>query len=152
MNIRFPGTKNRVNQASSAPSIRAETQAAPGWLRKVAWPACALGVSLSLICGARAEEFFLMNFKGTLTVTSDNNKLVHQPIISEDVAAVNLQSIGITDTSPFVLVFHQDQSDLGDTIEVVNKTNGVFAVGVLRLYFQERLDREDGTLSKRFAY
>ena len=152
MKIRFPGKANQPNLDSTLPSIEREPKAARGWFRRLAWPACALGASLSVICGARAEQFFLMNFKGTLTVTTTDKKLVNKPITSADVAAVNLQSIGITDTNPFVLVFHQDQSDLGDTIEVVNKTNGVFAVGVLRLYFQEKLDRADGTLSKRFAY
>lgn len=120
--------------------------------RKLTLPAGAIALTLGLIGGARAEQVLLMNFKGTLTMTSPDAKLVHQPINSDALASHCLQTIGISNTGPFTLVFHQDSSDIGDTIEVVNKTNGVFACGVLRLYFQEHFERADGTLSKRFAY
>jgi hypothetical protein len=111
----------------------------------------ALAVVLA-ISGARAEQLLLMSFKGTLAKTDAAGNLVLQPVNSDTLISQCLQSVGVADTNSFALVFHQDSSDLGDTIEVVNKTNGVLACGVLRLYFQEHLERADGTLSKRFAY
>lgn len=123
-----------------------------GGFRKTAMAVGVAAVSLSLLGGAQAEQLLLMNFKGTLTMTSPDAKLVHRPMNSDALVSRYLENIGVSNASPYTLVFHQDSSDLGDTIEVVNKTNGVFACGVLRLYFQEHFERADGTLSKRFAY
>ena len=131
-----------------------ETAKKPGsllfWLPKAA-VVMALAVLLA-VSGARAEQMLLMSFKGTLATTDAAGKLVLQPVNSDTLVSQCLQSVGVSDSNAYALVFHQDSSDLGDTIEVVNKTNGVLACGVLRLYFQEHFERADGTLSKRFAY
>jgi hypothetical protein len=149
--IFFRGTGRLDNALGNAPS---NLSARPSWFRfrRLALPLGALAVLLGVICGARAEQRLLMNFKGTLTTTTSDPKLPHKPINSDGLVSHCLQTIGLTNSSPFTLVYHQDSSDIGDTIEVVNKTNGVFACGVLRLYFQEHFERADGTLSKRFSY
>ena len=126
--IFFRGT-DRLDSALGNPLPN--SSARPSWFRfrRLALPLGALAVLLGVIYGARAEQMLLMNFKGTLTTTTSDPKLPHKPINSDGLVSHCLQTIGLTNSSPFTLVYHQDSSDLGDTIEDVT---GSLTAGTIR--------------------
>jgi hypothetical protein len=104
---------------------------------------CLMGLLL-LSCQtvwAQAQDQYHIAFKGTRATTDNSGKIVSAYIdnatLVQEFAKVN----GIHDTSWLGMAYHFGGNALGDTIEIVNRTNGTPVYSVFGLYFGEDFGR-----------
>lgn len=104
-----------------------------------------------------AQNRFQFVFTGTCWTTNSSGKIVPSQITNgtllRDFANLN----GVTNTSWLALAYHVGGSDLGDTIEVINRTNGATVGTIFGLYFGESFGRmgmlsSSGKQMKRIEY
>ncbi len=84
-----------------------------------------------------------MSLAGSSATTDSSGRIVSHTLnnqsLLQDFAAAN----GLQDTSGLALAYHLHGNDLGDTIEVINRTNGASLYTLFGLYFGE-----DSTLGR----
>jgi len=110
-----------------------------------------MNIKLALTCSAlilgstvvtQAQNKFQFVFNGTSSTTDADGKIVPRSIsnatLLSDFAALN----GLHDTSWLALAYHVGGNDLGDTIEVINRTNGATVGTLFGLYFGEDFGRQ----------
>jgi hypothetical protein len=104
-----------------------------------------------------AQSKFQFVFNGTCATTDSSGKIVPRAInnatLLQDFAALN----GVGDTSWLALAYHVKGNDLGDTIDVINRTNGATVGTIFGLYFGEDFGRmlllsKSGRQMKRIEY
>lgn len=102
------------------------------WRAALLIPACLA----TLTCVAQQQPFlFHLTFRGTSFETNSAGDVISKPVtettLLEDVA----KPVGITDLSTLGLLYHVAGSPFGDTIEVVNPTNGAKLDLMFGFYF-----------------
>jgi len=114
-------------------------------------------VLLASAAAALAQSKFQFVFTGTSFTTNSAGKIVPVPITNttliNDFAALN----GVKNTSWLSLAYHVGGNDLGDTIDVINRTNGATVGTLFGLYFGEDFGRmgllsRSGKQMKRIEY
>ena len=96
-------------------------------------------VSLSLLAlglfSANAQFEFKVIFRGASYQTNGNGLVFSTPITEQTILQAAAQAGGITDLSTLALVYHVQGSSFGDTIDVVNATNGIAYKTVFGFFF-----------------
>jgi len=100
-----------------------------------------------------------LKFRGTCYETNLAGVITATPMTETSLVARLAADASITDSSWMALVYHLNSSALGDTIDVINATNGVTLNSYLGLYFgsDETLGRvaltnAEHTAQKRIDY
>ncbi len=78
-----------------------------------------------------------MLLAGSSATTDASGKIVSHALNNQTILQDFAQANGITNTSGLGLAYHIGGNDLGDTIEVINRTNGAPLYTVFGLYFGE---------------
>lgn len=110
-----------------------------------------LGVGAACILlwqlNAPAQSPFLYNLtmRGTYYQTNGSGDFVATPITDKVIVQAAAQAGGVSPSS-IALVYHLQNSGLGDTIDLVNSTNGSTLVNLFGLYFGD-----DATLGRSAA-
>src|ERR1043166_7477145 len=110
-----------------------------------------MNIKILLTCGALLAGFasagfgqnkFQFVFTGTCWTTNASGQIVPKPITNAtllgDFAAAN----GIANTAWLTLAYHLKGNELGDAIEVINRTNGASVGTIFGLYFGEDFGRQ----------
>ena len=84
---------------------------------------------------ATAQFEFQVIFRGTAYQTNGNGQVFSTPITDQTLLQQAAAAGGITDLSTLALVYHVQGSSFGDTIDVVNATNGVAYKTLFGFYF-----------------
>ena len=93
---------------------------------------CGMVLSAS---SALAQYEFKWTFRGTCYETNSSGNVITTPITEQTILQEFAQQGGITDLSTVAIVYHLHGNDLGDTIEVVNSTNGSTYTAPFGLFF-----------------
>jgi hypothetical protein len=97
-----------------------------------------------------------IKLSGTSTTTDASGHIVHLPINNRTLLRDVAKLSNLTDTSWLGLAYHVGGNDLGDTIDVINRTNGATLRTLYGLYFGEAFGRQELTTSdnhtKRIEY
>jgi hypothetical protein len=84
-----------------------------------------------------AQPLYQLSFSGSSSTTDSSGRIVARPlnnqILIKDFGATH----GVSDTSGFGLAYHVNGSSFGDTIDIVNRTNGSVVFSLFGLYFGE---------------
>jgi hypothetical protein len=78
---------------------------------------------------------YQFQFHGTAYQTNATGNIVGTPITDQTLLADRAYSGGITDLSTVAIVYHIGGGSLGDTIDIVNATNGATLTTEFGLYF-----------------
>ena len=89
-----------------------------------------------------AQSQLQINISGTCYTTDAQGRIVPTPLNNQTLLQKAAQAGGLTDTSGLGLSYHLNGNPLGDTIEVINRTNGVTLTTLFGLYFGESFGRE----------
>jgi hypothetical protein len=116
-----------------------------------------LTLAVSYICTvpARAQEMYRVSFQSACRTTDDSGKIVTRTLRNRDIIRdCAAQSwLGATNNLRGVeLVYHQNATFQGDTIEVRTVTNAVLVCEVLRVFFGTDIWSADGTTRERLAF
>jgi len=79
---------------------------------------------------------------GTCFTMDSQGRIVSQTINNQTLLQQAATADGLKDTSGLGLAYHISGNDLGDTIEVINRTNGVTLTTLYGLYFGESFNRQ----------
>jgi len=104
-----------------------------------------------------AQDKFQLVFTGTCSTTDGSGRIMPRPITNATLLQDFAKANGVTDTSWLALAYHVHGNDLGDTIDVINRTNGATAGTIFGLYFGEDFGRmsllsTSGKQMKRIEY
>lgn len=100
-----------------------------------AWIAVGL-ITFAVSSSAQNVPFlFHLTFRGTNYQTNTAGEIITTPITEMTLLQEVAAPVGITDLSTLAVVYHVRGNGLGDTIEVVNPTNGVTLDTLLGFYF-----------------
>ena len=106
-----------------------------------------------------AQNQYQFVFTGTCWTTNAAGKIVPRAISNTTLMADFAAANGVKDTSWLALAYHVGGNDLGDTIEVINRTNGAPVINgtIFGLYFGESFGRlallsGSGKQMKRIEY
>jgi len=109
---------------------------------KTSRPLAALVVALGfVVTHALAQNEFPLTMRGTCFQTNAAGKIVSQVITEKTLLQEVAQNVGITNLKGLALVYHENGSSFGDTIDVINPTNGVVLDTLFGFYFGESFDR-----------
>src|SRR5262252_7887887 len=125
-----------------------------------------MNMKLALTCSALvlgatisspAQNMFQFVFTGTCSTTDASGKIVPRSISNDTLLSDFAAKSGINNTSGLGLAYHVGGNDLGDTIDVINRTNGATAGTIFGLYFGEDFGRmsllsTSGKQMKRIEY
>jgi hypothetical protein len=123
-----------------------------------------IALTLAILLVASVDSIFAQNkfqivFTGTCWTTNAAGKIVPRPVSNATLMADFAAQNGVTDTSWLALAYHVGGNELGDTIEVINRTNGTSIVNgtIFGLYFGEDFGRMallsgSGKQMKRLEY
>lgn len=89
-----------------------------------------------------AQDKLQMIISGTCNTYDAQGRIVPQAINNQTLLQQAAQAGGLKDTSGLGLAYHLSGNPLGDTIEVINATNGVTLNTLFGLYFGESFGRE----------
>ncbi len=89
----------------------------------------------------RAQSQLQMWMSGSAATTDSSGKIVSRPLNNQTLIQDFANANGITDTSGLALAYHLGGNDLGDTIDVINRTNGATLYTLFGLYFGEAFGR-----------
>ena len=99
-------------------------------------------VFLMVGMSAQAQNQLAFVLKGSCATTDSNGHIVSQPINNQTLLTDYAQAHGLgTDISGLGLAYHIGGNDLGDTIDVINRTNGATLFTIFGLYFGESFGR-----------
>jgi hypothetical protein len=95
-----------------------------------------------LLCQATtsAQPLYQVVFTGTSSTTDATGKIVTRTTNNQTLLQEFVKNQGGTDTSYLALVYHMKaagDSALGDTIDVINRTNGTYYATLIGFYFGE---------------
>src|SRR5262245_57003701 len=93
------------------------------------------------ICCAADPVLFTLTYKGTCYQTDASGKIVGKQVTEKTLLEDFANAGGITDLKTLAVVYHVGGSDLGDTIDVVNATNGQPLGTLFGLFFGEAFGR-----------
>ncbi len=98
-----------------------------------------LGALSGLVASpAMAQNEFYVTFRGTFWRTNSLGHLTPNPLSEQDLLLAAAQAWGRTDASGLYLVYHVQGNALGDTIDVVDSSNGSgFYLNYFGFYFGE---------------
>ena len=82
-----------------------------------------------------AQSEFYVTFRGICYQTNSSGDIVGTPISEQTWLQQAAQAGGITDLKTLALVYHVSGSSFGDTIDVVNPTNGVAYTTLFGFFF-----------------
>lgn len=99
-------------------------------------------VLVGLATTGSAQSKLQMVISGTCYTTDAQGHIVPQAINNQTLLQKAAQAGGLTDTSNLGLAYHLNGNDLGDTIEVINRTTGATLTTLFGLYFGESFGRE----------
>ena len=107
------------------------------------WIAPLLGIFLVCALGTSAQGQYLYQFMftGTCATTDASGKIVDTPINNQTLMQSYAKNHGVTNTSGLSLAYHIGGNELGDTIDVINRTNGATVFTIFGLYFGEDFGR-----------
>jgi hypothetical protein len=115
--------------------------------------------TLTLLAGttALAQNQLQVTINGSCSTLDANGKIVAKPINNQTLLKDFAKSHGLSSTSSFTLAYHIRGNDLGDTIDVINRTNGASVFTLFGLYFGEDFARPSlrsasGQQVKRIEY
>jgi len=89
-----------------------------------------------------AQDQLQIALSGTCYTTDAQGRIVPQAINNQTLLDQAAQAGGLRDSSGLGLSYHLNGNSLGDTIEVINRTNGVTLTTLFGLYFGESFGRE----------
>jgi hypothetical protein len=116
---------------------------------------------LALLLGSAlptlAQFKFQFVFNGTCSTTDASGKIVPHAISNVTLMRDFAQLNGIRNTSGLALAYHVGGDERGDTIEVINRTNGVVVGTLFGLFFGQDFGRQallskSGRQMKRIEY
>lgn len=84
---------------------------------------------------ARAQNEFLVTFRGNTYQTNASGLVQARPVTEQTWLSEAAAALGISDTSGMAVVYHVAGSSFGDTIEVVNRANGSSYTTLLGFFF-----------------
>lgn len=95
-----------------------------------------------LLCQANspAQQLYQLVFTGTSSTTDSTGKIVTRKTNNTTLLQDFAKNQGVTDISYLALAYHMKMpgdSSLGDTIDVINRTNGTFYYTLIGFYFGE---------------
>jgi hypothetical protein len=95
--------------------------------------------------------------KGSCSTLDTNGHIVSVPVNNHSLLQDFAQSHGVSDLSTLGLAYHVGGNDLGDTIDVINRTDGSTVYTLFGLYFGESFGRTallsgSGKQLKRLEY
>lgn len=98
--------------------------------------------AIVLLCQATspAQVLYQVVFNGTSSTTDSTGKIVTRTTNNQTLLQDFAKNQGVTDISYLALAFHMKmpgESSLGDTIDVINRTNGTFYATLIGFYFGE---------------
>lgn len=100
---------------------------------------CVLFSAFALSASAQSQLPIVLN--GFCATTDANGHIISKPLNNGTLLSDFAQANGLTNASGYVLSYHLGGNELGDTIEVINRTNGASAFTVFGLYFGESFGR-----------
>jgi hypothetical protein len=80
---------------------------------------------------------FLWTFRGSCYQTNAEGKILSTAVTEKTLLRDKAAAVGITDTSHMAVVYHVNGSSFGDTVDIVNVTNGAVLDTLFGYYFGE---------------
>ena len=115
--------------------------------------------TLIVLAGASAlaQDKLQVTITGSSSTLDSKGHIVTKPINNSTLLKDFARAHGVTNTSPYTLTYHVGGNALGDTIDVVTRTNGATVFTLFGLYFGEDFDRpslrsSSGQQVKRIEY
>jgi hypothetical protein len=99
-------------------------------------------VVLGFVTTGNAQSQLQIALSGTCYTTDAQGHIVPQAINNQTLLQKAAAAGGLKDTSGLGLSYHLNGNSLGDTIEVINTSNGATLTTVFGLYFGESFGRE----------
>ena len=90
---------------------------------------------------ARAQSQLPIVINGSCATTDSSGHIISTPINNGTLLRDFARAHGVAGTSGLALAYHLGGNDLGDTIEVINRTNGASVFTLFGLYFGESFGR-----------
>jgi hypothetical protein len=100
-----------------------------------------IGVALTFAASAVAQNQLQITITGQCATTDDSGRITSKPLNNKSLLSDFAQLNGVTNTSWLALAYHLGGNDLGDTIDVINRTNGGRISTLFGLYFGEDFGR-----------
>ena len=91
---------------------------------------------------AGAQSKLQMQLTGTCFTMDSQGRITTQVINNQTLLQQAAAAGGLKDTSGLGLAYHVQGNDLGDTIDVINRTNGTTLTTLYGLYFGESFGRQ----------
>lgn len=115
------------------------------------------GVLLAGGVSARAQGKLQLLISGTCSTMDAQGRIVPKAMNNQTLLKEAAAAGGLSDTSGLGLAYHIHGSDMGDTIEVINRNNGATLKTLFGLYFGESFGRQallsaSGKQMKRIEY
>jgi hypothetical protein len=85
----------------------------------------------------QVQNLYHIKLTGMSTTTDQDGHFVHQPINNQTLLQEVAKLSNLTNTSWLGLAYHVGGNDLGDTIDVIARTNGAVQRSLFGLYFGE---------------
>jgi hypothetical protein len=101
----------------------------------------AAGVLISAM-NAAAQSKLQVQLSGTCFTTDSQGRITSQVINNQTLLQQAAAAGGLKDTSGLALAYHIHGNDLGDTIDVISRTNGATLTTLYGLYFGESFGRQ----------
>ena len=101
--------------------------------------------SAALVLGAaetQAQNQLQLLISGTCSTLDAQGHIVSEPINNQTLLKAAAAAGGLTSTAGLGLAYHLNGNDLGDTIDVINRTNGTTLTTLYGLYFGESFGRQ----------
>jgi hypothetical protein len=98
-------------------------------------------LALVSVTRIEAQNQLLMVFTGQCATTDSTGHIISTPINNKTLLSDYAQANGVTNTSGLGLAYHLGGNELGDTIDVINRTNGATIFTIFGLYFGEDFGR-----------
>jgi len=99
-------------------------------------------VALGCVTNASAQNQLQILISGTCLTTDAQGHIVPQAINNQTLLQKAATAGGLKSTSGLALSYHLNGNELGDTIEVINRTTGATLSTLFGLYFGESFGRE----------
>src|SRR5690349_14321221 len=110
-------------------------------MKKKLFGILAAGVLISAI-NAGAQSKLQVQLSGTCFTMDSQGRITTQVINNQTLLQAAAAAGGLKDTSGLALAYHVQGNDLGDTIDVISRTNGATLTTLYGLYFGESFGRQ----------
>ena len=110
-------------------------------------------IGLSLCATAEAQNLYKIEFKGSCTGLDSAGNQVTQLLNNRAIVREWAARVGATNSAALDIAFHPNAGvGNGDSIDLINKTDGTILISVFPLAFPESTGTPDGKTVRRFAY